>query len=253
MILSGRRGTVIATLAVAALAGAVLLLPALTFIGSMLDPSEHTPAQRHATPLLGEAIWARAQGGRATELQPINPFTIGRMASCHIWAEQRETRAERDVEHDQCMKLMPGIEGIAYLSTVHMRGEGVWQDPRVPFVQLANMTKLSSTWTRTELVDTLAERGEFGPLFNGAEAAARGYFGHSAMQLSLGEAALLAGVLGDGRADPWCAPERVAAARHRILERMRDSLAIDADAFTAADRAELGVIAIPASHPPCKG
>ena len=58
------------------------------------------PATTHVPPLLGEAIWARALGGQATELQPVNPFTIGRMASCHLLAERFEDQAERDAQHE---------------------------------------------------------------------------------------------------------------------------------------------------------
>ena len=61
------------------------------------------------------------------------------------------------------------MQAIGYLASVHMRGEGIWQDPRVPFVQIALMTKLSNTWTRAELLDTLAERGEFPLGFIGAD------------------------------------------------------------------------------------
>ena len=34
------------------------------------------------------------------------------------------------------MWLLPGVQAVGYLSTVHMRSEGVWQDARVPFVQI---------------------------------------------------------------------------------------------------------------------
>lgn len=251
-MLEGKRGAIITTLAIGALAGAVLILPTLTFVGSVLGPAQPVPTQHHATPLIADAIWARARGGQATELQPINPFTLGRMISCHVLAEQRDTSAEREKEHDRCMTLMPGIEAVGYLSLAHMRSEGVWQDPRVPFVQIAQMTKLSSTWTRAELVDTLAERGEFGPVFHGVEAAARGYFARPASELTIPQVAMLVGIMGSRRADPWCAPELVAAQRHLVLERMRDNGVIDAAAFDEADRAALGVIDPPKTQPPCK-
>jgi len=253
MILSSKPRTIITTLGVVGVAGAFFMLPALSFIGTMLLPSQPTPAATHTAPVLGDALWARALGGRATELQPMNPFTIGRMVSCHALAERFDTRTERDKAHDECMKLMPAIEGVGYLSSVHMRGEGVWQDPRVPFVQIALMTKLSGTWSRAELVDTLAERGEFGPLFQGAEAASRGHFGRSATELTLPQAAMLAGLMGTRRIDPWCDPAATADLRRKVLERMRDNLAIDDEAFESANRSELGLVDPPNTHPPCKG
>ena len=150
------------------------------------------------------------------------------------------------------MKLMPAVEAVGYLSTVHMRSEGVWQDPRVPFVQIATMTKLSGTWTRAELLDTLAERGEFGPVFQGAEAAARGYFGIAEDQLTLSQAAMLAGLMGNRRIDPWCSPAAIADRRRKVLELMRDNLDIDDAAFEAASRSDLGLVDPPSAHPPCK-
>jgi hypothetical protein len=245
------RRTLLCGLLFAAVAGAFLLLPALSLVVSMLTPTELEPATVHVPPLLGEAIWARGLGGRATELQPINPFTIGRMASCHLLAERLDDQTERDAQHDQCFTLIPGVQAIAYLASVHMRGDGVWQDPRVPFVQIAMMTRLSNTWTRAELLDTLAARGEFPLGFIGVDNAARGYFGRPAAELALPQAALLGALIGERRLDPWCNPERAAALRRRVLMRMRDNLVIDDAALEIANRTELGLTAPPVNHRPC--
>ena len=173
------------------------------------------------------------------------------MASCHLLAERFDDQAARDAHHDECFKLIPAVQGIGYLASVHMRGDGVWQDPRVPFVQIAMMTKVSSSWTRAELLDTLAARGEFPLGFIGADSAARGYFGRSAAELALPQAALLGAMIGESRIDPWCNPERAAALRRRVLSRMRDNLAIDDAALEAANRAELGLTTPPSNHKPC--
>ena len=173
------------------------------------------------------------------------------MASCHLLAERFDDQAARDAQHDECFKLIPAVQGIGYLASVHMRGDGVWQDPRVPFVQIAMMTKVSSTWTRAELLDTLAARGEFPLGFIGADSAARGYFGRSAADLALPQAALLGAMIGESRIDPWCNPEGAAALRRRVLSRMRENLAIDDAALEAANRAELGLTTPPSNHKPC--
>ena len=73
-----------------------------------------------------------------------------------------------------------------------MRSEGVWQDPRVPFVPDRDHDPHHATWTKAQLLDTLAARGEFGSGFIGAEAAAAGYFGRAVDQLTLAAG-------GDGR------------------------------------------------------
>ena len=239
-------------LAIAGMTGAILLLPAIGFVGTALMPNQPIPARQDVAPLLADAIWARANGGRATELQPLNPFTIGRAASCHILAERFEP-AQRDAEHEKCMKLLPGIQAVGYLSSLHMKSQGVWQDARVPFVGIATMNRITAKWTKTELVNTLAERGEFGAGFIGAEAASRGYFGLAADHLTLPQAAMIGAFTADGRIDPWCDPERAAERRHRILAEMRDNQVIDEAAFAAADKSELGLSRPPANHKPCKG
>lgn len=237
-------------LAIAGMAGAVLFLPTISFVGTMLLPNQPVPAVQQVPPLLGDAIWARTNGGRATALQPLNPFTIGRAASCHILAERFEPD-ERSAQHDECMKLLPGVQAVGYLSTVHMKSEGVWQDPRVPFVQIATMTRITGKWTKAELLATLAQRAEFGAGFIGAEAAARGYFGRSAEQLTLPQAAMIGAFTADARIDPWCNPEEAAGRRHRILAAMRDNQSIDEAAYQSADKTELGLADQPATLQPC--
>ena len=112
---------------------------------------------------------------------------------------------------------------------------------------------MTRSWTKAELVDTLAERGEFGAAYRGVEAAAQGYFGRAAAQLTLPQAAMVAGLLATRRTDPWCDPALAASLRHRVLEGMRDNGAIDDRAFDAADVSELSLASPPANHPPCKG
>lgn len=232
--------------------GAVLLLPAVSFVGSMLLPSMPAPPQEHVAPLLGEAMWARARGGRATELQPLNPFTIARFASCQLFAERHEDRAARDQEQDACMALLPAIQAVGLVATRHLQSVGVWQDIRVPFAALATVRKMSNTWTRAELLDALGASGEFGPVFIGADAAARGYFGRSVVELDLSQIALLAATLGERRVHPWCWPEHAARVRQGILERMHQNGVIDLAAADAATRTSLGITATPpAEYPPC--
>lgn len=242
---------VLTFLVVAGFAGAVLFLPTISFIGNMLTPSRIAPASAEVPPLLSDAIWARANGGRATSLQPLNPFSIGRTVSCMILAERLE-QPERDARQEECMALLPGMAAIGYLSSVHMRGEGVWEDPRVPFVQIAHMHGVTQSWTREQLIDTLAARAEFGRGVVGAEAAARLYFGRAMTELTLPQAALLAAALGDGRVDPWCDAAQAATQRRRVLDRMRNNGAIDAATFEGANTSELGLTNPPPGKKPCE-
>jgi len=243
--------TVFSGILIAGLIGPFLLLPALSFVGTMLTPSQPAPATVQTPPLLADAIWARANGGRATQLQPLNPFTVGRTITCMLMAERIEASPERDAKQEECAQLLPAINAIGYLTAEHMKGDGVWQDPRVPFVQIAHMNKVTSTWTRPQVIDTLAERAEFGAEWRGIEQAARGYFGRPPAELTLPQAALVAALLGERNADPWCAPDQAVRVRRRVLRRMLDNLAIDEAAFEAADRSALELSPRPADRKPC--
>jgi membrane peptidoglycan carboxypeptidase len=134
-----------------------------------------------------------------------------------------------------------------------MQGEGVWQDPRVPFVSIATITRVTGTWTKAELIDTLAARAEFTSHFIGADNAARGLFGRLPADLTVAQTALVAGLLGDRHLDPWCAPEAATRSRRRILERMRDDGVIDDATYQSANVTELGLTTPPPSHQPCDG
>ena len=243
---------VIVALLMLGVAGALLFLPAVSMIGGLLMPSQPTPAATGVPPLIGHAIWARANGGRATELQPINPFTLGRMASCHLLAERFEDRSERDAQHDDCFKLLPGLQAIGYLASLHMQSVGVWQDARVPFVQLATIRKMSDTWTRDDVINTLAAHAEFRHGWRGVDAAARGFFDRTPAELSLEQVALMAAMIGDLHLDPWCDTAGAALRRGRVLDEMRENLAIDDAAANRASVAALGLTTPPASHQGCK-
>ncbi len=114
------------------------------------------------------------------------------------------------------------------------------------------MNRITSTWTKAQLLDTLASRGEFGSGFIGAEAASAGYFGRPVDQLDLAQAAMVAAFIGDERVDPWCDPAAAANMRRRVLERMLEDGVIDDAAYQSANVAELGLTTPPASHKPCE-
>ena len=236
---------------IAGAVGGLLFLPAISLIGSLLAPTRPTLPTTHLPRLVGDALWAEFAGGRAGELQPINPFTLGRMMSCHALAERFNDRDQNQAEHEECMKLLPAVEAINEVAMSHLRGVGVHDDPRVPFVGFATMMNIASTWSRTELIDAIGERGQWSFGFLGVEQAARGFFNRSASELDLPQAALLAALHRDRHLDPWCFPAHTAGDRHRTLQRMRDNGAIDEAALQAADVTPLGLAGAPAGHPPC--
>jgi len=240
-------------LAVAGMAGAILFMPAAYFLGLWLAPARPVPVTNHVPPLLSDAIWARADGGRATELQPINPISFVRMRVCRAIAARTDDPALRSARRAECMKLLPAIQAADYLSGVHIRDASAATGGfREGISQFATAAWLTRSWTKSELIDTLAARGEFGARWRGADAAARGYFARNVAELTLSQAALLAGLLGDRGTDPWCDAEAAASIRHRILERMRDNLAIDDASFGIADRDPIDLGSPGSDHQPCR-
>jgi hypothetical protein len=227
-----------------------MMLPVIYFsLVLRLSPPRPVPATSHVPPLIGEAIWARAEGGRATELKPVNPINMGQFVLCQERAQREHDETLRRASRAQCGTYLPALPALEYLSDLHLRDAGLEKAPfRRGHARLVTTIWLTRSWTKTELIDTLAERGEFGAAYRGIGAAAQGYFGRAPAHLTLPQVAMLAGLLGNRRTDPWCDPAAAAILRHRILEGMRDNGAIDEPAYGAADTSELSLMAPTANH-----
>ena len=236
----------------AGVAGVILGPPAIYFIGLSLAPPRPVPAQSPVPPLVADAIWARANGGRASELRPVTALSMAEFAACLAYEDFWDTTPGDQKRIEACQEHMPAIEAMAYLSGVHMRESGLEPSFREGIGRFSTTIWLTHSWTRAELLRTLAERGEFGRGFRGLEAASRGFFGRPAGELTLPEAAMIGALIGDRRIDPWCDPAGAATMRGRILERMRDNQVIDDASFEAATVAELGLAAPPADHKACR-
>lgn len=227
-----------------------MMVPVIYFsVVSRLSPPRPVPATSQVSPLIGAAIWARAEGGSATELRPINPINMGQFVLCQERTQRERDETLRRASRAQCATYLPALPAMEYLSDLHLRDAGLEKAPfRRGHARLVTTIWLTRSWTKAELVATLAERGEFGAAYRGVEAAAQGYFGRAAAQLTVPQAATLAGLLGNRRTDPWCDAASTALLRHRVLEAMRDNGAIDEPAFDAADVTELSLRAPPAHH-----
>jgi len=263
MKLSETQRKAIVTLAIAGVAGAMLFLPAIYFLGLWLSPPRPVPSAAGVPALFADAVWAHVDGGRASELRPVNPANLAGMVGCLVAGDIGDPPEQRAKKQD-CVEQMPGLQAAGYLSRLHMRDEGVLPGKiRYAFAQVATGGWITRNWSKPEFIATLSSSSEFGLGWRGAEGAALGYFGRPLTDLPLPQAAMLAsfvgtvGTKGLGMAsswvDPWCDPERVARMRRRVLDKMRKNLVIDDAAFELADRAELGLGDPPADHKPCSG
>jgi hypothetical protein len=245
------RRTLVALL-IAGIVGFVLSLPAIYLFGLWLAPPRPVAEAAAAPGLLREALWARAEGGRATELTAVNPINFIHHRVCRALAARHDVAATRAERRAECLKQLPAIQGVDYLSGLHIREHSVAPGFREGITQFATAVWLTRSWTKDSLLDTMAARGEFGYGWRGVEAAARGYFGRSAAQLTLPQTALIASRIGDSRTDPWCEPEVAIAMRNRILASMRDNGAIPESDFREASTASLELAPPLEGRPPCR-
>lgn len=244
-----RFGTILLRLAVVGVVGAALFPFALYRFGLWLAPPLPIPQSSDAPPVLLDALWARAEGGRATELRSLNPVSVAEFAACMVAAEGQNDneRAAR------CGHVIPAMRGLEYLATLHIQDQGVERNSfRGGHAQFGTMVWMTRSWSKENFLNTLAARGQFGHGWRGITAAARGYFGKAPAALTLAEAAFIAARVPDRRTDSWCEPDVAIAMRNRVLTSMRDNGAISEAQFDAAEAAPLDLAPPPADHPPCR-
>ena len=78
-----------------------------------------------------------------------------------------------------------------------------------------------STYGHAQVLEWFLNSARFGPRIYGSDAAARAYFGKSASELTLAEAAALAAALQSPVIDPRLAPEPLIERQRQVLEAMR--------------------------------
>ena len=101
--------------------------------------------------------------------------------------------------------------------------------------------RIELAFTKDEILETYLNKVYFGDGYFGAEAASRGYFAKHAKDLSIGEAALLAGLIQRPSATtPSRHLDRATARRTVVLDQMVESRAIDR--ATAAEVAKTPVV-----------
>jgi 1A family penicillin-binding protein len=102
--------------------------------------------------------------------------------------------------------------------------------------------RIEDNFNKQKILELYLNRIYFGGGLYGAEAAARGYFGKHARELSLNECATLAGLIkSPNRLSPWTDKGASRDARNYALTRMRDQGFIDSAQFAATQAQELAV------------
>jgi penicillin-binding protein 1A len=108
--------------------------------------------------------------------------------------------------------------------------------------ELILASRLEAMYTKPEILELYLNKVYFGDGLYGAEAASRGYFGKHASQLTIAEAALLAGLVkSPSTYAPTVSPERAVARRNVVLQAMFDTNAIDRGTWQAARSAKVAL------------
>ncbi len=102
--------------------------------------------------------------------------------------------------------------------------------------------RIERLYSKDEILEIYLNKVYFGDGLYGAEAAARGYFGKPATDLSLGEAAMLAGIIrAPSATNPVASPERAIGRRAIVLKLMREHNFIDTTEYEAAIAEEIAL------------
>ena len=118
------------------------------------------------------------------------------------------------------------------------REKRLWRKLR----EIALAMRIEGMYTKDEILELYLNKVYFGDGLYGAEAAARGYFGKSASDLELSEAALLAGLVNAPSVNaPTVNMSRALARRTLVLRTMHEQGIITADAFERASKEKMAL------------
>ncbi len=108
--------------------------------------------------------------------------------------------------------------------------------------ELILASRIERMYTKPQILELYLNKVYFGDGLYGAEAAARGYFGKHASELTVAEAALLAGLVKSPSAyAPTANPDRAMSRRNLVLQAMLDTRAIDRKAWQSARASKLSL------------
>jgi 1A family penicillin-binding protein len=178
----------------------------------------------HVSPHLRKAIVA-FEDQRFEEHQGIDPLRIMGAA----WTDLRLRRVEQGAS-----TITQQLARQSFLT----REKRLWRK----FREIALATRIEGMYSKDEILEFYLNKVYFGDGLYGAEAAARGYFGKSATDLTLAEAALLAGVVNAPSVNaPTVSLSRAVARRRLVLNAMYDQKIITKDAFEHASQQDVAL------------
>jgi penicillin-binding protein 1A len=145
------------------------------------------------------------------------------------WADLREGRAAQGGS-----TLTQQLARQSFLT----REKRLWRKAR----EIALAMRIEGMYSKEEILELYLNKVYFGDGLYGAEAAARGYFGKSAADLDLAEAALLAGLVNAPSVNaPTVNMSRAVGRRSLVLRAMHDQGIITPEAFERASKEQVAL------------
>jgi penicillin-binding protein 1A len=147
-----------------------------------------------------------------------------------VWADVREGRKAQGGS-----TITQQLARQSFLS----REKKLWRKVR----EIALARRIERMYSKDEILELYLNKVYFGDGLHGAEAAARGYFGKSASELDLAEAALLAGLVNAPSVNaPTVSMSRAVARRGLVLNAMREQGIITEAAFERASNEKVRLV-----------
>jgi penicillin-binding protein 1A len=114
-------------------------------------------------------------------------------------------------------------------------------------LEAALAQRIEQQFTKEQILELYVNRIYFGAGFHGIEAAARGYFGKPAAELTLGESALLAGIIrSPNKLSPTRDLDAAIAERDVVLDRMTELRLITREDASRARASRIAIVTKPA-------
>jgi penicillin-binding protein 1A len=147
-----------------------------------------------------------------------------------VWADIREGRKAQGGS-----TLTQQLARQSFLT----REKKLWRKVR----EIALARRIERMYSKDEILELYLNKIYFGDGLYGAEAASRGYFGKSAADLDLGEAALLAGLVNAPSVNaPTVSMSRALARRALVLNTLREQGVITQEAFDRASKEKINLV-----------
>lgn len=167
----------------------------LYLYGLQTLPSDTSPAREFPSPAVLKVLWISETETTTMFMEPISVFDCVRMFVT--------TRPEVFTPSFRVASLAARV--LVSRTPVVRSRSALKRQVR----EMAAAIWVSKHWTAEEAMRTVLAGSYFGHGFYGLSHAAQGYFGLPTEELSVGEAAVLAGLLrSPSRYDPWCQSER---------------------------------------------